>query len=626
MIKAIKHQMGNVVAVTIAFIVGAAVGVSISFVMDDSYESSQTRLTQQSSNVTELGRIEDGYPPGSTDHVNSPRNTDISFDLHDILKLDTKFERNRVAYNLLAILNEDQLVGLLDESNDLESHLRTEIQAIILERLVFIDPELAAARAWSLHPDLAANVYVQWSRSDLESAIESAKTLDDERKKNEVIQEIVDARPDLSREELVSIGGLLGNSQLVGNQLDASIRDTQLSNPKQTWYEIIEEAQYDRSQLGWLHTLARTWFESDGLESITQLNSTLTNPEARNSILGSILHMGVNSDPAGTFAKALELDDETSDRVALATARIWADLDPIAALDSVFALETSDFRQSLIAAIVDTWSKANPYGLLENLDALPADLHPIGVELATRSIARFSPSDAADLFGGLADSSDRREIAREIVSEWVHQDSNAALAWVQNEVEIAAFREDLIKTVLASLTIRNPENAMETAFSLPITTGSNKPGPEVSVIAQTASNNLPKAIELLPRVREGISRLNAFAIVGGALIADGNPTDALELADDLPEPLQDKFYFFAVGTWANRDPNGLLNSIDQLPSPKIKSRAAAMLTFLDKFESSMTDEQLDHLKVYLNEEDSKLLTVGGSGLLNEVLDLGNSSD
>ena len=77
-----------------------------------------------------------------------------------------------------------------------------------------------------------------------------------------------------------------------------------------------------------------------------------------------------------------------------------------------------------------------------------------------------------------------------------------------------------------------------------------------------------------------------------------------------------------MGTWSQRDPEGLLNTIEQLPSAQAKSKAAAMLTLTNQFEQTLTDEQIEQIGKFLSEKDAKSLDEGGMGLLNPLMELG----
>lgn len=137
-----------------------------------------------------------------------------------------------------------------------------------------------------------------------------------------------------------------------------------------------------------------------------------------------------------------------------------------------------------------------------------------------------------------------------------------------------------------------------------------------------AQSDVDEALGMLPRVREGQTKLLAYGAVGVALVERGNPMDAIELAPQLPEVDRESYFLITAMTWAEKDPEELLESIDDFSSPVARSKAAALLTFSNRFEPSLTDEQVKELQEYLSEEDAKTLDEGGAGLLNPLMNLG----
>lgn len=540
--------------------------------------------------------------------------------LADLPRSDNEFDRTLELYQHLSNLDKNQLVETLNESSHLEPDARLDVQRPIFQRLASLDSKLAFDRAKKLHPSLITTVFLQWSVTDVNEAIAHAKTLDQLRR-SAALRGIFKSRDDLPENILLQIGKEL-NSEIEAQRLiNSSKTDDYLENPGESWREVVGTVQDDPAQLGLLHSLARTWFEKEGLPVIGEINRSLTNDQARNSILDSVLHMAVRGNPQATFEYVTGIQEDTNHEVALRVIRIWGSADPVSALNAAFALEDSPVRQTFLNSVMQSWADSDPQALLSNLGSLPEEMHSKGLELAIRSIARDAPEQAASLIARMEDSSQKHRAAQMVVWNWIRSEPAAALDWVLTDAEVLPFRQDLLRSVLPSLADENPQLAFDTALAQPLEDGS--PGLEVSVIARLAEQNDDLALDLLPRVRDGKTKTVAYGIVGSMLIQKGNPLEAMKMSSQLPESDQEGFFVFTMGTWAGSDPQSLFDTIDRLPSPLAQSKAAAMLSFMSRFsEESLTDSQLERVEEYLSEEDAQSVEEGEAGLIKQMMSLG----
>ena len=533
---------------------------------------------------------------------------------------DNEFDRTLELYQHLSNLDENQLVEMLNESSTLEPDARLDVQRPIFQRLATLDSKLAFDHAQKLHPSLITTVFLQWSVTDVNEAIAHAKSLDRLRR-SAALRGIFKSRDDLPEDILLQIGKELDNEVEAQRFINSSKTDDYLENPGESWHEVVGTVQDDPAQLGLLHTLARTWFEEEGLPVIEEINRTLKNDQARASILDSVLHMAVRGNPQATFDYVTGIQNESSHEVVLKVINIWGSTDPVSALNAAFALENSPLRQSLLNSVTQSWADIDPQALLENLGSLPEEMQSTGLELAIRSIARDAPEQAAPLIAQIENGSKKHRAAQIVVWSWIRSEPAAALDWILTDAEVLPFQQDLLGSVLPSLAEENPQLAFDTALAQPLANGS--PGLEVSVIARIAEQNNDLALDLLPRVREGKTKTVAFGIVGSMLVQKGNPLEAMKMSSQLPESDQEGFFVFTMGTWAQSDPESLIDTIDRLPSPLAQSKAAAMLSFMSRFsEQSLTDSQLEKVEQYLSEEDAQSVAEGEAGLIKQMMSFG----
>lgn len=540
-------------------------------------------------------------------------------DLSRLDDLDNEFDHNLVLYLHLSKLDADQLLVLIEESRELGTDIRMNTQRAILQRLVTLDPLAAFVQAENLLPSLMTTVFVQWSRTDVNEAIEYAKVLDQDRK-SYALRGILMSRDDLPEDILLQIGKELDNEGLAQSIVNSSKIDKYVKTPGESWREVIGEAQDDPAQIGMLHTLARTWFEEEGLSVIDQINKSITNGYVRNSILGPVLHMAVRNNPQGTFELALGMEDDTMGiRIVESVTRIWASTDPKSALNAVYALESMPLREQLLVSVMQLWANDAPFELLENLESLSEEMLALGLELTIRELAEESPDQAAALLERMEDGLKKREVVHKIAMSWARIEPRVALDWILTDARIAHYRQELLKSVLSGLVVENPQVAFDTALAQPLVDG--KLGLEAEVISHLARIDLEMALEMLPRVREGITKLNTYGGVGSMMVLQGRPWEAMDLSEQLAESDHETFFLLTMGAWAQRDPEGLFGTIDRLPSTVAQSKAAAMLTLMNRFEQTLTDDQIDQARKFLSESDAKSLEEGGAGLFNPIMDL-----
>ena len=466
------------------------------------------------------------------------------------------------------------------------------------------------------HWQLISSVFEEWAHSDLDEAVAHARTIN-ENWKGVALQAIVQERMDLSEEILLAIARDLGNEQVAVGAIAVRKIEDALEDPERAWNELALDLQNDSQHIWTIARVATTWVEQDGTGVLDQINQSLTNGDTRRWVLRSVLNDVAVSDPAGAFRFALTVDNEQYSVIASGVIDTWAQTDPQSALAAASEVEKRTLRRQLEESVVRTWGYSKPREVLDSIDVLPEHLQPTAISTAMSNVARNSPEEAAALVVGMSSGNTRTAAAIAVVGEWVDGDHEAALEWILNEPTNKEIKAQLLQGILWELVRIDPQLAMDTAVAQPIErddarrTGMTL---EVTVISSLAYSDLDKAIELLPQVRKGPSRLQAYQMVSGAMIRDGDVDEALNLAQQLSESDRESFYMSLASTWARSDPEGLLNSIDRLPSKAVKSRAAMMLLSFNRHQENLSQEQVDHATKLLTDEDAKALEEGGENV------------
>ncbi len=622
--KSTRSQGTFFALLTLAFVLGIGTASAVYWLLVAPDKRDDMAATTEPSSAEEQAEIE---VPGQFDYEETASSSQTARktvrNLDELLAIKSAFERSVALRNLLLESNEAQVVELFSQSKDLvRNDYRNSIQTVLIQRLAHLNPKRALSRALSMDSQeysiwqFISNVFQEWAHSDLDEAVAHARSLD-ENWKETALRAIVQERMDLSEEILLAIARDLGNEQVAVGAIAVRKIEDALEDPERAWNELALDLQNDSQHIWTIARVATTWVEQDGTGVLDQINQSLTNGDTRRWVLRSVLNDVAVSDPAGAFRFALTVDNEQYSVIASGVIDTWAQTDPQSALAAASEVEKRTLRRQLEESVVRTWGYSKPREVLDSIDVLPEHLQPTAISTAMSNVARNSPEEAAALVVGMSSGNTRTAAAIAVVGEWVDGDHEAALEWILNEPTNKEIKAQLLQGILWELVRIDPQLAMDTAVAQPIErddarrTGMTL---EVTVISSLAYSDLDKAIELLPQVRKGPSRLQAYQMVSGAMIRDGDVDEALNLAQQLSESDRESFYMSLASTWARSDPEGLLNSIDRLPSKAVKSRAAMMLLSFNRHQENLSQEQVDHATKLLTDEDAKALEEGGENV------------
>ncbi|MCY3883868.1 MAG: hypothetical protein OXG24_03020 [Gammaproteobacteria bacterium] len=541
-----------------------------------------------------------------------PKSTNVSkvwpAQLTDIAQIASPFERELSLRKILVELDEARVNHLLSESIELpiDSHSR-ELQSTIIQRLAQITPKLALSRALEMDtqdiPHLVVAVFMEWANIDLDEAISNARALGTHNR-NTALKAILEARTDLSIEKLYSIAVDIGGRQVADTFVAQQEIKASIESPEENWAELVVKFQDNSSLIPDLADVAIAWVSKSGLGVLDQISVSMTNLQTRTEVLKSVLVSLSKTDPASAFDYARSLESNPDYSLVKGVVDVWARSNPQIALDAVLKVDNSYLRPQLEKLVIEGWSDAKPYELLENISVLPTkpvDYRASAAFKALRAIARNSPDDAAQLVAKMESGSIRVSAAAGFVEAWSKIDVKAALDWIQTEQANELNRRHLISIVLNDLTEVDPQLAMSTALSQPEIAGGT--GLEINVILHMAWKNLDKAVELLPQVREGQTKLSAYQNTASSLVRHGKADRALSLSQELPETDRAEYLDFVISNWAFSEPHGLIESMDRLPSKALRSTAARVL--LQASQWRLSEEQIETAKKYLDDKDDK---------------------
>ena len=539
--------------------------------------------------------------------------------LDDLNDIKSAFERGLALRTLLADSNESQVVDLFAQALDLPpTATGYGKQVAVVQRFAHLNPRRALSvvlaqdrqeyNVWQF----VESIFREWSHSNLDEAVAHARTIDEDFK-HSVLSVMLQERTDLSEETLLAIARDLGNEQVAVSAIARQKIEEAIGDPEKAWNELAVELQDDMDHWWTIARVASAWVEQSGLSVLDQISHSLTNLSVRQLVISNVLSDAANSDPAGAFRYALTIENDQYNQAVLNVLNSWAGSDPQSALAAVSEIDKRSLRKLLEESVVRTWAYNKPRVVLESLASLPEHVQRTAISSALSVIARSSPEEAAQFVTTLESGPIRKAAASSVAHAWINEDHEAALDWILNEPANEEIASQLLQGVLYNLVRIDPQLAMSTALSQPIADSGNDVrlgtgmGLELNVISSLAYSDLDTAIELLPQVREGATRQSAYQTITRAMIHDGEIDDALEMVRQAPQSDRTSLYMALASAWAGSDPEGLLNSMDRLPSKEVKSRAAMSLVSYNRFQRTLTDEQLETAKKFLTAEDEKKL-------------------
>lgn len=533
--------------------------------------------------------------------------------LSDLEQFESPFKKSLAFHVLLSNANEKQILTLYKESNDLPADARLSVQKLILQRLAQFDPKVAIEQielqSESDRFQMIDSVFREWSAESLDEAVAFATTLEDG-DRTAALAGILAQRNRLPEVERRRIARQLGNERYAVNLIMQEKLSGPIENPEETWNGLVGEIEGDPGQFWMLATVARDWVDKSGLRVLDQVSDSISDLQTRQLVLGSVLQQAAKANPEGAFEYALKFDDGRSGFRSLTSGVVntWVASDPRSALIAASRVDKPGMRRSLEEAVVTKWASLKPRDVLSDLETLPEHVHNTATRTAISSLVQSDPTEAAKFVASITGAT-RVSAASSLVASWTQQESyQDALDWVLREPSVSDLKPLLLPDVLSFLVHVDPQLAMKTALEQPLV--QDHPGLEASVIAYLAYKDFDEALEFFPHVRDGTTKTAAYGSVGRILIQSGEISEAIKLAQQLPSSSKGDYFQSLLRTWTESDPTGLLNSIEQLPTAEIKSKAAFALTALNQWNDNLSVEQVERAKEYLSREDSEKLKNG----------------
>ncbi|MYD45723.1 MAG: hypothetical protein F4W92_05170 [Gammaproteobacteria bacterium] len=554
--------------------------------------------------LTEVERTSTGGSP-TVNNANDdaqeqmfPSDSQSSHVLTDPSLQNNTFRSKLEVYTYVSGLSEQQVFDELQRSvnlsNEVSRRVLGELQIALLERLVFFNPvaakefalvqdnldsKLLALDSWSSLQNsspstdseidvmpLIQGVFKEWALSDLDAAIDNAKSLKEDAGTNALAGILASLSGD-SLATYRTIAKQLGHEKQGLDSYVMSYRSMKVDDPKDIWEDMINLVDPDNfEQRQVLTNIAVQWYEQDGIGVIEEINAGSLDSSIKSAAVDAVLSAAVRVNPEEAFRYAQTIPSDGYYSGPLREViRSWASTDPQAAYDAATSIDESGQREYLQGTVVTVWASNDPYYVLENSDGFPIQIRDEGIANAIEKIAQSSPQEAAELALEQGDGfmgALNFMLPTSVMPNWVRQDVEGAEDWVFNGPVSEEKRDNWVRAFVSNLVESDPRRAFELALEQPKAEGGFAawlPPLEVQVFDRIVYTDLDLAIELLPKIPEGESRSGAYSSVGDQYLNQGNSDKAMNLGLQLPEDEQANYFQSIAYTWSSVDPAGILD-------------------------------------------------------------------
>lgn len=526
-----------------------------------------------------------------------------SQNLEELERLSSHFQRTVALHELVANADEETLLQYWKQSTTMGSDPWEELQIAIVQRLASIDP----LAAWELVSDLQSKqrlalvgaVFREWSVTNLELAIEHARSLDAEIKNAAVVSMLL-SREDLSIEQRREIARQLNSEALAIEAIERTSNTPLVLDPSTEWAEFLQHnstnlASPSESQLGMVTHIATAWIHQEGVEAFDNVLDTLPSQSAIWNTSNEVVKHLSDADPQQAFDLAIHLRSRGTVGIAEQVALAWANDDPWSAFNAVSSVDAKNLQRNLQDSVLERWSYSDPKALLDRVGAFPEHLQQLARKKALISLSRTSPQDAAELIFEMEDQATRDEISLAISRNWSTSDITSVLHWIENEPGFDHIRDRLIGAAFSGLANSDPELALQTALDQPV--NEEGLGPEAEVISSLTFDDMDTAIEMLSDVREGKTKIKAYEQVIQMLTGINNDNDrAVDLLVQLAQEQEIPRDEWVITGLVFDAPNGLFDALDRFDSMDFRRRVAKKLLSFHEHDDTFTTEQLTVLK------------------------------
>lgn len=582
----------------------------------EEFDSQESRFTRRSQHRTEEGGKQ-------------------NFSLEHAFLQTNLFQRRLSIYIHVTELSQQEVKRALttkkNNSMNRSPAVAKELQIALVEKLTSFDPAHALEFAIDHHEKLnfyspyssinsislsereipvipvVQNIFADWASYDLKSAISAAKLLRRDTKGN-ALTGILNSIDGDSFDTRRLIANELGYEHQIVDYVINSIPTGKIDDPQAVWegvVTLIDANNRTHSQALW--RIALQWYEQVGISVLEKIRSSALNETSKSWVIRQLLSEVAVHSPSKALQFALTLPRKSTYSIEISwVVREWARSDPQAAFEAVSLIEKSGERLHFQEKVASTWASQDPSSVLDKLERFTPKVRKVVVNTAIETIARTSPSDAAELVVQFDQNWDDL-LRNKVMRYWVKLDADAAIEWVFVRIKTAESRYDWVGALTSYLVQTDPNRAFNVAVQQQmfeeryLGLGRYQLGLEAEVIKRLTRQDIKLAVELLPRVREGKTQIEAYTTVGQFFIKEGATKRAIDLGHQLSNSNQSDYYRVLSEHWVDLDFDGLVDAIPNFPTVEIRRTVVSNLLSSKHYQNRFSSRQRDQLKQFMTD-------------------------
>ena len=580
-------------------------------------DATQMTSTSDARDSDTLPRVK---PRDGSDINEANKGPEVPTNLASIFELPTHFESSVALDDMLISADLPTVVDLLDQSHKIQGvERRKSTQEQIFRKFTTIDPIQALSYA-QLFPTIqyehfASLIYRDWSSIDLDATLTYADqhvpTLSTAGK-HAILEQIFRAIWDHSDEAKLQIAARLKINPYTSNALLKKIeQDKPVDNPTEAWMEVLSIKNFGDDEMNQLLQIALVVIEKNGYADFSEMANSIQDRRVRTRLINRALFNRTQTDGFGTvFEQAVQLFHETARPVLFELAESWCYLDPLSALNAMSNVPLDQLKEHLEGLVIERWIRLQPKEVLQQLELLPVEYREDALVKGIWSMSAQHPKETIDYLDKVSNPQTQWNVMTNLLQNWANEDIEDAFTWFLDNPNMEIPLENSRTTLLHSLLVQVTPETAPTLFKLALKYPVDESGAgwEASIIGELAREDMTKAKDLLPQVREGPGRINAYVLIGQVYFSqDQSMNSVIEFVQELSE--DDRIEFF--GEFLPRlSPQMAYEQIDELPTPQAQAQAALkLIQKAAKFNNSYTDEQIDHLESFLTDKERKVLAL-----------------
>ena len=513
--------------------------------------------------------------------------------LADTLAFEADFDQTVAIHLLLAHADEALVLDLLTQAETISPPSQKEAAfSIIFSKYASLDPTRALARAEGLPQRLQQralmNIFHEWSRNDLDSALLAAESLEGAQRQTAGYV-ILTSRDDLAPSRRTEIAEQFNQQRQLAMMNQQVWLERALENPRSAWQEILNSTDPEPQTRQARSSVAHAWIREEGIEVLDEIVASLPDTADRHRLLSSLMPTLMRVDPQHTldFISQLPNSQETIN-LRRSAFSAWSRGDPKAAVER---LQEMDFHQKeyVMSMVLGQWAGKDPRELLEASNSMSQAWIDTAKRHALIQLSRSSRQEAISYLGDISDSNERHQVEDTLVRQWSKEDPSAAFQWyLSRDRENTDEQLHHTRYLMVEVADRDPASALQLAAEYSGEWGSAM----VTGVFQALVRTDPQqALQYLPRVNPEQKRA-AVEEIGFALARD-DLMKAFQLTSYLPQTqrLQYGQSLIARSLYQNGNREAFISHLNDLPSREIMAYGAVRLIEQDEYDKFLTNDE-----------------------------------